>query len=60
MILIKTDGLHGISCHKSHTNNSDGCELNKNGIIQYTLYDSMTTIFRTIKYDKYPTTYVNR
>ena len=55
MPLTKTDALYSIFCHKLHTNSSDSCELHKNGIMQYTLHDSMTTMFTTIKYDKIAT-----
>ena len=51
IILSVIDSLCNISCHKLHTNGSDGCELNKNSIVQYTLDDAIAAMNTITKMD---------
>ena len=55
VILSLVDALHSISRHKLNTNGSDGYELNRNRIIQYTLIESISTMFTSIQNDKFCT-----
>ena len=52
MILSIIDSLCNISCHKLRTNGSDGCELNKKLIIQYTFDDCVAAMITILKYDQ--------
>lgn len=55
IIWIIMDAIHINYIHKSYINGSDGCELNKNGSIQYTLNGSITTMIKIEKYDTFDT-----
>ena len=59
VILSITDALSSICYHKLHTIGSCGCELNKNGTIQYTPDDTITTMITIIKYDKFATSTIH-